>query len=1033
MAGIGREVADAYIEVHGDLSKFRNDLRKASTIGAAAGRQAAGTFTEEWGKRSEQGILSKWNSIIDAMHSGRRVDWERALGKFDANSLDEARDKVNAFLRDMTVAGNMTRSQMQDAENQVRNVVRQIDRATNRFRPLQKIMDKVRLSWSRMDSTVRLVIGLIASSAGHIATLGSGIAGSFTAVVSSLGSAAASIIPLVGSMAALGVGAALAVSSFDEIKAAIPRVQQSLDAIAQTWQTQAARFGEAWGPAIDNLLAAFSQKLAAYDFGTPLGEAFAGITDAFTNVINGPAFSGFMQAMTTDLPAAVQGLGTGFAGAFSGLLSMLDAAAPVAKMLGEDFARWGTAIADSLQAANKSGELTKVFEQARESLLAVLDLVGSVGSALGTLFGIGADSGNRMLASLTGIVDTFNAWMNTDAGRNKMTAWFLNAETIMASLGPVLASTGQMLADLVTPKTIEQFTNLMDIVSQIMPILGELLGVVSALGIFNILGEAILTVGEALAPLMGPLKEMATVLGSSLQGAVAALAPLFAAVGAALAPVIEAVNSIVAVIGPMLIPAFNQISEALTPVIAVIGQVVEVIVGILAPILTGVLMVAIQSVVGVIQGLSDVFMGIVGVITGVVQVIVALFTGDFASIGPLLAGIWDSIVQIFFGALNAIWNFINLMIIGRVVGGIKAAMGAVKGTFTTVWNAVSSFVSGAVRNIQSVITTVFNSVKSFISTVWNGIKSFFTTIWSGIKSIFTSAVNGVKSFISSGFNAVKNTITSIWNAIVGWVRGIPGRILGAIQGLAQLAGKVGGFVSRAKDAIVSRFNDAVSWVRGIPGRILGALGSLGQLLWNAGSSIINGLLNGLKSAWGAVTDFVGGIASWIANNKGPLPYDRRLLIPAGQAIMQGLGGGLESQLPALKNTLNTVTDTIANGLDTSAMQTAARDMASAVTGEFSHSKMRLAGLDAAAGLTDGMRANRHKIKSAVAGMTPVLTASSERLGRIGSPESPGPVAVGGGGRTTIIEEGAIAVHTPTKNPELVASKVVDEFAGFSGI
>lgn len=46
-------------------------------------------------------------------------------------------------------------------------------------------------------------------------------------------------------------------------------------------------------------------------------------------------------------------------------------------------------------------------------------------------------------------------------------------------------------------------------------------------------------------------------------------------------------------------------------------------------------------------------------------------------------------------------------------------------------------------------------------------------------------------------------------------------------------------------------------------------------LWNidlsgAGRAIMDGFLNGLKSMWGAVTDFVGGIASWIAAHKGPI-------------------------------------------------------------------------------------------------------------------------------------------------------------------
>ncbi len=57
---------------------------------------------------------------------------------------------------------------------------------------------------------------------------------------------------------------------------------------------------------------------------------------------------------------------------------------------------------------------------------------------------------------------------------------------------------------------------------------------------------------------------------------------------------------------------------------------------------------------------------------------------------------------------------------------------------------------------------------------------------------------------------------------------------------------------------------------------------------------MDGLLSGLKSGFGAVKDFVGGIADWIKSHKGPIEYDRRLLIPNGMAIMASLADGLTS-------------------------------------------------------------------------------------------------------------------------------------------
>lgn len=121
-----------------------------------------------------------------------------------------------------------------------------------------------------------------------------------------------------------------------------------------------------------------------------------------------------------------------------------------------------------------------------------------------------------------------------------------------------------------------------------------------------------------------------------------------------------------------------------------------------------------------------------------------------------------------------------------------------------------------------------------------------------------------------------------------------------LQAVAAVAGAVGQmlsaglkFVGGLLSGATQKGAEVVRWFAGLPGRILSALGNLGSLLFSAGKGVLQGFLDGLKSAWGAVTGFVGGIADWIASHKGPIEYDRRLLIPHGRAIMAGLGEGLE--------------------------------------------------------------------------------------------------------------------------------------------
>lgn len=92
---------------------------------------------------------------------------------------------------------------------------------------------------------------------------------------------------------------------------------------------------------------------------------------------------------------------------------------------------------------------------------------------------------------------------------------------------------------------------------------------------------------------------------------------------------------------------------------------------------------------------------------------------------------------------------------------------------------------------------------------------------------------------------------------------------------------------------VSGGNEQVMALLGdLPGKILGVFSGAGSWLLEAGRSIINGLLDGLKAAFNGVMDFIGGIGDWIISHKGPLTYDRRMLLPAGKAIMGGLADGI---------------------------------------------------------------------------------------------------------------------------------------------
>ena len=322
------------------------------------------------------------------------------------------------------------------------------------------------------------------------------------------------------------------------------------------------------------------------------------------------------------------------------------------------------------------------------------------------------------------------------------------------------------------------------------------------------------------------------------------------------------------------------------------------------------------------------------------------FSGVWQSVAPVLTEVWNGIVE----TATTVWN--NMMavvapIIQTVVDFIKSVwdgisqwwsenQGLIQQTFTTVWNAIQTVIQTVMPIIQSIIETAMNILAPFIEATWNNICTVVTTVWELIKIAIQTAMDVISGIIKAvmaiingdwgtAWNAIKGAgeaiwkglsaagkaifdgfaqiLSNIWNTIKSvassaW-EGLKSTVLGLIDGLVQGAQRAWESMKQGVSDLVSNVTSIFDGIRNID-------------LWSAGKAILDGFLGGLKSAWDSVTDFVGGIAGWIADHKGPIEYDRKLLIPAGNAIMQGLDRGLQDRFKGVKKSVSGMAGEISN-------------------------------------------------------------------------------------------------------------------------
>jgi len=273
--------------------------------------------------------------------------------------------------------------------------------------------------------------------------------------------------------------------------------------------------------------------------------------------------------------------------------------------------------------------------------------------------------------------------------------------------------------------------------------------------------------------------------------------------------------------------------------------------------------------------------------------------------------IWSSFVEF----LTNLWNGVKEFFSGLWEG--------IKTTVETVWNGIKEFFSGLWLGIKTTVETVWNGIKEFFSTlwegikttvetVWNGIKEFFSTTWDSIKSTVETVWNSVKEFFSTTFNSIVETATNIFNDFSAFLSRLWESIKEAVRsGWERIKETVSDLVNGIVKGAEKAWEDLKEGVSRAVERVKEFFFGLKDInLWDAGWEIITGFLNGLKRAYDNVKEFIGGIATWIRDHKGPIEYDRKLLIPAGNAIMESLDKGLNDKFKVVKNTISGMADEI---------------------------------------------------------------------------------------------------------------------------
>lgn len=138
-------------------------------------------------------------------------------------------------------------------------------------------------------------------------------------------------------------------------------------------------------------------------------------------------------------------------------------------------------------------------------------------------------------------------------------------------------------------------------------------------------------------------------------------------------------------------------------------------------------------------------------------------------------------------------------------------------------------------------------------------------------------------------------------------------LLAVIVVIARVVGWIATLISKFwqfSSAVASAVGRASSAIFGLQKRIVSVFAGAGSWLVNAGSQIIQGLINGIMSKFREVQATLSSLTDKLPDWKGPMSTDKKILVESGQAVIQGFNEGLVSQFSTVQKTLGGLTNSI---------------------------------------------------------------------------------------------------------------------------
>lgn len=397
---------------------------------------------------------------------------------------------------------------------------------------------------------------------------------------------------------------------------------------------------------------------------------------------------------------------------------------------------------------------------------------------------------------------------------------------------------------------------------------------------------------QAIFQTMGTL---ATTIGPLLGQALGALAPVFTALGP---PVQRLIETLGAALGP-IITALGPVLEAAAVAIGSLLDAVSPLLPVFASLIVGLL----PALTPILTMISNVFKMMAPLIAQVAGVLMSALAPILAALVPVLEPVLAALMTL----TEAI-----LPILSSLITAIAPVIAQLAGIFAQLMVALAPVIAQLILLVADILTKMTPILIPIIEMVAKLASIFADELGNVIQSVIIPAFEMITNLLAGDFSgawdAAKRMVSGVIESWLRIFRELPGKAGEALAGLASaLWSRIQEAGGKFNEGVRQKRDEAIAKLKEIPSMAKNALGDLGSLLWNAGSRLISGLIDGVKSKISSLRSTLSGITDMIPDWKGPAERDARLLTPAGRSLIQGFQRGITAQTPALERQLGGLT------------------------------------------------------------------------------------------------------------------------------